>query len=315
MEIINVEAHDTGLPLAILAQFGYVTHGLLQCRTGAPLYCVVDGCTDTDAGVRFAGDGFETYDTGQAHILTHITFRRCGMSNTLQWPLTGGGAGCGDGSSGCRELSAVWNLLGHSDTFTPEFMQAVSAIRYEDCGQTFRFENWMKDSGLVSANGMNSKQSERMAALLDADGSATGLDTATIMGCAKSDAGDWWRLDDECLHDVEGELWFLLLATCYLLLATYHLLRTTYYSLHPTYYLLLTTYSVLLTKVSFGSARNAASGRSARCSSNGRPTARSRRQRSMRCVAQAAGTTSRACLRASSSTGGARGVGSARPSP
>ena len=71
------------------------------------------------------GNGFEWYDTGQAHILTNITFRHCGVESSGDGALIGG-AGCGDGTTGCDELSSVWLLLCHSDEHIPEFMQAGS---------------------------------------------------------------------------------------------------------------------------------------------------------------------------------------------
>ena len=210
VEVVGFEAHDVGLSLAILAEKGHLSNALVQCRTGTPLDCVADGCSG-DIGDRFEGGGFRWYDTGQAHILTNVTFRRCGVNTTTDaaggGATFGGGAGCGDGAVGCDELSAVWSLLCHSDEFVPEFMQATAAISYEDCGRVFRCKDHVKDGGNALANGMNSTQSERAGSWYDADGTAAGLPEAVIIGSSTADAGDWWKLDGNCVHTEEGPLW------------------------------------------------------------------------------------------------------------
>ena len=185
------EAHDVELGIAMLAQRGHMAHALLQCRTGAALSSSVDPSIDVSAG--FLANGFEWYDTGQAHILTNVTFRRCGAS-------TASGTGCGDGTSGCDEQSTVWSLLGHSDEHLPEFMQATAAISYEQCGRVFRIKNFITDGGRSKDNGMLSTQAERAACWLDADGSAIGYDGfPSLLGAAVKETGEWWRLDEHCM--------------------------------------------------------------------------------------------------------------------
>jgi hypothetical protein len=142
------------------------------------------------------------YDTGQAHILTNITFRRCGAS-------TASGAGCGDGTYGCDEQSTVWSLLGHSDEHLPEFMQATAGITYEGVGRVFRIKNFIADNGRSKENGMASTHSERAASWLDADGSAVGYSGyPSILGAGVYETGEWWRLDEYCmLGNNTVELW------------------------------------------------------------------------------------------------------------
>ena len=149
----------------------------------------------------------------QAHILTNITFRHCGVSaegGAEGSPNIPRGRGCGDGNSGCLPSSSVWSLLCFSDLHVPEFMQATAGVRYEDCGRIFRCLNGFKARGTWESlgTGMNSSQSERAASWLDTDGSATGSGVPTIIGSAAADAGDWWKLDEDCQHSSEGPLWF-----------------------------------------------------------------------------------------------------------
>jgi len=147
------------------------------------------------------GSGFQWYDTGQAHIVSNTTFRRCGVDTS------GRGAGCGDGNAGCSSRSSVWAFLTHSDEHVPEYMQATKGIRYEDCGTRFRFNNYNVDSGRGVTNGMSSTVSERLQSWFDADGTASGLGVRAIMGSASSESSEWWRLDEACSQPSGNPLW------------------------------------------------------------------------------------------------------------
>lgn len=86
----------------------------------------------------------------------------------------------------------------------PEFMQASKGIRYVACGLRFRIKNFVTDYGGSLTNGMSSTVSERISSWLDVDGTTSGRGVATIIGSAKAEAGDWWRLDDQCVDAVGG---------------------------------------------------------------------------------------------------------------
>ena len=197
VEVDGLEAHDVGLAISILGH-GYITRMLVRCRTGESLQM-----PGGDRGHEMSGDGFEWYDTAQAHILTDVTMRNCGATAVS----TAGGAGCGDGAAGCAARSSCWQLLTHSDEHVPEMMQATSSVRYEACGRRFRFSNYVHDGGQQLLNGMSSSHSERQQNWRDADGSALGLDNGTpvLLGSAVSEAGSWWRLDDFCYQTSERD--------------------------------------------------------------------------------------------------------------
>jgi len=149
------------------------------------------------------GTGFEWYDTFQAHIVTNITFRRCGARGEAHQGVDG----CGDGVTGCHATSSVWSFLTHSDEHVPEFMQATAGVRYEACGRRFRMHNYVVANGGTNGNGMQSTVSERYQSWLDADGSAAGSDRPTIMASAVAESGEWWQLDGGCARNEEGPLW------------------------------------------------------------------------------------------------------------
>ena len=190
VEITSFEVHDVGLSLSFLGK-GYVHHGLVRCRTGSTLQFQCNNCNEQEVLAQgMSGRGFEWYDTGQAHILTNITFRRCGVD------VNDGSNGCGDGQRGCGKLSSVWSFLTFSDEHVPESMQATAGIKYDECGLRFRFSNFLTDHGGQMSNGMQSSVSERLQNWLDKDGSASGSGFPTILGSAS--AGQWWRLDESC---------------------------------------------------------------------------------------------------------------------
>ena len=192
-----------GLAASILGD-GFLDQVLVRCRTGAPLEA--PGFTAAEAPRKLAswqGTGFEWYDTFQAHIVTNITFRRCGARGEAHQGVDG----CGDGVTGCHATSSVWSFLTHSDEHVPEFMQATAGVRYEACGRRFRMHNYVVANGGTNGNGMQSTVSERYQSWLDADGSAAGSDRPTIMASAAAESGEWWQLDGGCARNEEGPLW------------------------------------------------------------------------------------------------------------
>mmetsp|Transcript_20238 Transcript_20238/g.42749 ORF Transcript_20238/g.42749 Transcript_20238/m.42749 type:complete len:1211 (-) Transcript_20238:513-4145(-) len=205
VEIIKYEASDVGLGLSILG-FDWVDQMLVQCRTGlAPqLPCKAgSGCNDWEtAGRYWTSRGFEWYDTNQAHILTNITFRRCGVyEHAFVGPAVAPTLrrGCGDGEGkGCSRFSTTWSLLAFSDRHVPEMMQLTRDVKYEDCGRIFRFWNFLTDYGTPMANGLDSPLSARLQNWMDVDGSAARVGKPSILGSATPDANDWWKIDPTC---------------------------------------------------------------------------------------------------------------------
>jgi hypothetical protein len=166
METLGLGVHDVRLGGNVLGVH-QISHGVITCRTGDPLLLPCAGC-ETDpakAGAALRAEdavlGFKWYDIGMQHILTNVTFRRCGKPT----PSTAG-AGCGDL---CPARSSTWAFNAGSDYFTPHFLQATRDIRYQDCGRVF-------SAGYITVtrNGLSSPQAWRYSNWLDVDGSRAG---------------------------------------------------------------------------------------------------------------------------------------------
>jgi hypothetical protein len=187
-EITGFQFHDVGMSGNLLGVH-WMANGIMACRTGLPLQLPCAGC-DTDAAKAadilkgMEGTGFGWYDTGMQHILSNITFRRCGIYEPKRAPAPG----CGNGKGGCQPLSSVFKFNSGSDRFAPQMLQATRQIKYENCGRRFHF-TWPGRK-----NGMRSSLAERLINWYDADGTASGRKGPTIMGAITADDNGWWNL-------------------------------------------------------------------------------------------------------------------------
>jgi len=196
-EFVRIEAHDVGIAISVLGQ-AWIHRMLAVCRTGAEPLMTWDAPRSI---------GFEWYDTGQAHILTDVTFRNCGLSRDA-FEGSALRRGCGNGQRGCDQFSSVWSFLTFSDQHVPEVMQATSGVTYESCGRRFRFSNFVTDYGKNMNNGLQSTQSERLQNWVDEDGSVSELGVRALLGSAAPDTHDWWKLDETCRRtDDDDVLW------------------------------------------------------------------------------------------------------------
>ena len=135
--------------------------------------------------------------------MTNSTFRNCGsrLSQFNQYDSSPT-RGCGDDpETGCR-YGTVFGFVTHSDQFNPEIMQATKDITFDNCGRRFSLENWLPDGALTSVSG-------RTQNWFDVDGSVSGLNEPTIIGSGLADAGLWWDVDNEVVHDQQGPLKFI----------------------------------------------------------------------------------------------------------
>ena len=82
--------------------------------------------------------------------------------------------------------------------FVPEVMQATKDITYDDCGRRFRLID--PDNNVIST------VSGRIQNWMDIDGTASGLMEQTIIGSGLTDAGHWWRVEDDIVEDLEAPL-------------------------------------------------------------------------------------------------------------
>lgn len=78
-------------------------------------------------------------------------------------------------------------------------MQATRGITYENCGRRFKLNDYADNNAISSVSGRN--QNWR-----DVDGTASGLGEPTIIGSGLTDAGHWWRVEDDVVQDPEGPL-------------------------------------------------------------------------------------------------------------
>jgi hypothetical protein len=183
MEVIGFECHDCGLSLESLSDGGFWVHEMLNvCRTKTAIALPANA-----RATNIPGSGFQWYDTDQKHIITLAELRNCGYRSTQYNQYDKGSSrGCGNEDTiGCHFDSSVWGMLTHSDQFTPEQMQGTRAITFCNCGRRFRL-----------VGGPNSV-SGRAQNWYDAYGSVTGLGETSIAASGLSEAGLWWRIDDE----------------------------------------------------------------------------------------------------------------------
>lgn len=155
----------------------------------------------------------------QAHIVSSATFRNCGRRSYDQYEPSPT-RGCDDNSeNGCSGDASVFTLLTHSDTFNPQIMQGTKDISFENCGRRIansqeypsvsgRTQNWVSfvDYLLFSIfEELNQFFSFLMkiiyqflyAMQIDADGTISGFDTPTLIGAGQTEAGLWWKVEDE----------------------------------------------------------------------------------------------------------------------
>jgi len=197
MKLTGFEVHDVALGLEALEPGFGIDQLLVVCRSGEQ-WIMPEGSQPSSS----RADGFRWYDTGQEHIITSATFRRCGYRDGYDTYDDSPTRGCDTNSiDGCWGGSSVWGMLTHSDEFNPEVMQATKDITYEDCGRRFKLADFANDE-LSSVSG-------RIQNWLDIDGSASGLNEPTIIGSGLADAGKWWRVEDGVVEDPEGPLTFI----------------------------------------------------------------------------------------------------------
>lgn len=141
---------------------------------------------------------FQSYDTGQSHLLSNVTFRAC-----LPWQSW--------------MTIRPWAALTHSDQFVPEQMLAARGVKYEPGS----VDTSIKAPPLVAFT-VPDKQSVSgmLQSIVDADGSltfpaiaamaaasnTTAVQKPILMGSAI--AGDWWRLDKRCKQPMNWQ-WYL----------------------------------------------------------------------------------------------------------
>jgi len=178
-----------GLSLEALESGFWIDKMLAQCRTGEAIA--------VPSGVNVAlmpGNGFFWYDTFQEHIISNSTFRRCGYRSSLynQYDISSL-RGCGDNtdtSKGCTDSSTVFGFLAHSDRYNPEIMQGTKQIVFQDCGRRFKLHDYR-----LGPTAPTTTVSGRLQNWLDVDGTASGLNEATLIGSGQKDAGLWWKVE------------------------------------------------------------------------------------------------------------------------
>lgn len=201
----KTEVHDFyGGPMYELFGDNSVDNFLATCRTenfpDAPKHCgntmaphegdqTPRTCRPIDQTAWNAPTRVVTwYDTAMNTAITDGTIRSCDPST---WPRCRGK---------CRDKSTIFQLLAHSDQFLPEFMSITAGIRYENDANVL--------DHLAEFNKRNPRGtiSGRFGGWLD-DGSSCLRPEwdAAIIG-SNQDAGEWWRIDDECFNVAPGDL-------------------------------------------------------------------------------------------------------------
>ena len=137
-----------------------------------------------------------------SHIVTDVVMQNCGVrsENFTQYDSSST-RGCGNSTDdlrGCSEVSSVFAFVTHSNEMVPEVMQATKNLKYIDCGRRFSFT--VDDEDTVSGRAQN---------WIDFDGTASGLNVPTIIGSGLDSVKDWWGVEDDVVHDVQGPLTFI----------------------------------------------------------------------------------------------------------
>jgi hypothetical protein len=199
MEVIKYEAHDVGLALESLESGFWIDQMLSVCRTGEN-WQLPPGSRAT----YMEGNGFFWYDTGVKHIITNSTFRNCGYrSESYNQYDDSPNRGCGNSpENGCHSGSTTFGFLTHSDQHTPQQLQATRLISFQNCGRRFKLHNYHGDNSpsTVSAREQN---------WLDVDGTVSGMNEPTLIGSGVVEAGLWWHVDSDVVHDPQGPLKFI----------------------------------------------------------------------------------------------------------
>merc|ERR1712157_347249 len=88
------------------------------------------------------------------------------------------------------------------DQFPPQQMQGTKSITYDNCGRRYKLHHWKGDDYINTVSG-------RTQNWLDVDGTASGLNEPTIIGSGLDEAGLWWTVDSNVIHDPHGPLKFI----------------------------------------------------------------------------------------------------------
>ena len=186
-EIIGFEAHDV-MKAANVFGTAWVDNMLVTCRTrNAPRNGGGKGYQE----VAFDSTStalFQSYDIGQSHILTNVLFRNCSSPAK---------------TTRNRQTFYTWQMLTHSDQFTPDTMIATAGVRYEGYSKN---ETWATLLG-VTVNATYPTQSHRSQNWGDADGTLSRTGRPTQLGCSRAEAGWWWRLDEGCVNNAAWTMW------------------------------------------------------------------------------------------------------------
>lgn len=180
-EIRNFEAHDVMRAATIFGR-AYVTNMLITCRSTGNVPAVPGTSWNERYFASSGYSAFQWYDTGQSHIITNVTFRRC---------MTIG-----------SRVARSWELLTHSDQFLPSNMQITRNVRYDN------FTLNMSISSLISMSVPSPiSTSNRLQNWFDADGSASLRPGPTIIG--SMNAGLWWRFDMQPGACISRPSWYM----------------------------------------------------------------------------------------------------------
>jgi hypothetical protein len=177
-EINGLETADFGSKSINIFGLAVVNDWLVTCRTPNARFAIGGrpvGARNLEAAFSFGtGVVFQSYDVGQSHILNGVHQRNCSRNSQPPSFLN-------------------WQVLTHSDTFSPDAMIATRRVSYEGLGND---TSWLF-TPTVNAQPLPTV-SHRMQNWYDADGSLTGKGVPSIIGSARS--GWWWRLDGSCAN-------------------------------------------------------------------------------------------------------------------
>ena len=183
-QLFGLETHDV-IKAANFFGLAIADTWTVTCRTAnRPTFASPgSGSGWQEQAWRQSSSLFQSYDTGQSHLINNLTFRNCTSVKKKQ------------------EFQLL-EMLTHSDTFSPDTMIISQNLSFEGVGMDASQEYRLG----VTVNATPPTVSHRMQNWGDADGSLSGRPgIPTQLGSSRM--GWWWRLDDRCVNRMDWTMW------------------------------------------------------------------------------------------------------------
>jgi hypothetical protein len=183
-ELIGLEVHDC-MKAANVFGTAWITNMLVTGRTPRSMPSSGSGTGSMETAFkRSSVVVFQSYDTGQSHILSDVLFRNVTPTSGVK-----------------GQYVLPWQMLTHSDQFTPDVMIAAKKIQYDPPV----FDNRLLITVTVNTSESTPTVSHRMQSWLDVDGTFSQSSGPSQIGSLRG--GWWWKLDSTCISRPDWTMW------------------------------------------------------------------------------------------------------------